>query len=296
MADLRKAVAQNVPGDFFVDSTCIDCDTCRQVAPRIFEEGEDTSFVAWQPTNCGERRDALRALLACPTGSIGCIDPHDVKSVMQDFPLRIDDGVFYCGYSSPDSYGAHSYFLTRPEGNWMVDSPKFVLPLVRRLEELGGVSAIFLTHRDDVADAEKYAAHFGARRIIHREELEAQPNSELVLDGLEATPLAADLLAIPTPGHTTGHCCLLFRNRFLFTGDHLGWSRDRQRLHAYYDYCWHSWAEQTKSMRRLQDYSFEWVLPGHGQRVELDCGNMATHLRDLVHRMSSRLQVATAQG
>ena len=39
MANPRKRVPENAPGDFFVDSTCIDCDTCRQIAPRVFGEG-----------------------------------------------------------------------------------------------------------------------------------------------------------------------------------------------------------------------------------------------------------------
>ncbi len=30
MADPKKRVLENVPGDFFVDSTCIDCDACRK--------------------------------------------------------------------------------------------------------------------------------------------------------------------------------------------------------------------------------------------------------------------------
>ena len=32
MANLKKRVPENFPGDFFVDSTCIDCDACRQIA------------------------------------------------------------------------------------------------------------------------------------------------------------------------------------------------------------------------------------------------------------------------
>jgi hypothetical protein len=36
MANPKKRVPENVPGDFFVDSTCIDCDTCRQIAPQVF--------------------------------------------------------------------------------------------------------------------------------------------------------------------------------------------------------------------------------------------------------------------
>ena len=45
MANPKKRVPQNVPGDFFVDSTCIDCDTCRQIAPRVFGEAPGASFV-----------------------------------------------------------------------------------------------------------------------------------------------------------------------------------------------------------------------------------------------------------
>ena len=36
MANLEKRLPENVPGDFFVDSTCIDCDACRQIAPAVF--------------------------------------------------------------------------------------------------------------------------------------------------------------------------------------------------------------------------------------------------------------------
>lgn len=41
MANLGKRVPENAPGDFFVDSTCIDCDTCRQVAPAVFGQATD---------------------------------------------------------------------------------------------------------------------------------------------------------------------------------------------------------------------------------------------------------------
>ena len=76
--------------------------------------------------------------------------------------------------------------------------------------------------------------------------------------------LADDLLVIPTPGHTRGHSVLLYRKKYLFTGDHLAWSARRSQLVAFRDACWYSWEEQTRSMERLLDYSFEWVLPGHG--------------------------------
>lgn len=285
MANFNKRVPQNVPGDFFVDSTCIDCDACRQIAPNVFGEGAEASFVKAQPASSVDRRDALRAMLACPTGSIGCLSDGDIKAVMDDFPLPVEDPVYYCGYNSPKSYGGNSYFVRHASGNWLIDSPKFVRPLVRRLEALGGVSNIFLTHRDDVADARRYAEHFQARRVTHRHELSSQPDAELVLDGAGPWPLENDFLAISTPGHTKGHCVLLFRERFLFTGDHLDWDRDERRLAASEDYCWYSWPRQAESMRQLAIYRFEWVLPGHGQKVHLPAGEMREQILSLVESM-----------
>src|SRR5678809_937803 len=64
VANPRKRVPDNVPGDFFVDSTCIDCDTCRQIAPAVFGQAAETSFVKAQPDAGTDRRVALQALLA----------------------------------------------------------------------------------------------------------------------------------------------------------------------------------------------------------------------------------------
>jgi glyoxylase-like metal-dependent hydrolase (beta-lactamase superfamily II) len=128
------------------------------------------------------------------------------------------------------------------------------------------------------------------RRIIHRHELSSQPDAEFILDGAGPWELAPSFLAIATPGHTRGHCVLLFRGRFLFTGDHLDWDRDERRLAASKDYCWFSWSEQTDSMRRLADYHFEWVLPGHGQKVHLPEPTMHEEMIGLVASMSRQRQ------
>src|SRR5450631_1537344 len=128
MANPKKRVSENVAGDFFVDSTCIDCDACRQIAPAIFGEAAETSFVKAQPVTITDRRQALQALLSCPTGSIGCLGDANVRAVMQDFPLLIEEPVYYCGYNSPKSCGGNSYLIRHPDGNWLIDSPKFVTP------------------------------------------------------------------------------------------------------------------------------------------------------------------------
>jgi len=256
MANIKKRVAEDVPGDFFVDSTCIDCDTCRQLAPNVFAEGEGHAFVHHQPTASEDRLQALRALVCCPTGSIGSLGDDRPASALGDFPLEIEQPVYYSGFNSPKSYGGNSYFVRHPRGNWLIDSPKYLPRLVRRFEELGGIAHIFLTHSDDVADAELYAERFGSRRIIHEAELHSQPGAEMVLKGVEAVRLADEFLAIPTPGHTKGHCVLLFRERFLFTGDHLAWDRHGRQLEAFHDYCWYSWHRQIESMQRLAGFDF----------------------------------------
>lgn len=290
MANIKKRLPQNVDGEFFVDSTCIDCDACRQLAPETFAESREHSFVYAQPQTEAETRKALRALLACPTGSIGTLHRNNAKEMMGDFPLHLQDGVYYSGFNSPRSYGGNSYFVQHPEGNWLIDSPKYLPHLVRRYEELGGLKYIFLTHRDDVAEADRYAERFGSQRIIHRAELSAQPGAEIIIEGNEPAELVPDFLVIPTPGHTRGHCVLLYRQRFLFTGDHLWWSRTSQRLDASEEFCWYSWADQTRSMERLRVLSFEWVLPGHGQQVRLPPDVMHRELALLVARMSASLQ------
>jgi glyoxylase-like metal-dependent hydrolase (beta-lactamase superfamily II)/ferredoxin len=281
MANPAARLPENAPGSFFVDSTCIDCDTCRQLAPATFGETSQFSFVKAQPRSAAERRAAYHALVACPTGSIGAAEKGGAVAAVRDFPMPIAPGVYYCGFNSPKSFGGNSYFVEHPDGNWLIDSPRFTEHLVRQFADRGGIRHIFLTHRDDVADAPKYAERFGAERIIHRLELSAQPDAERVLEGVAPIELKPGFLAIPTPGHTRGHCALLHR-KFLFSGDHVWWSRNRGRLTASRDVCWHSWPEQVRSVQRLAEYSFEWVLPGHGERASFPAGAMRGQVTRLI--------------
>jgi glyoxylase-like metal-dependent hydrolase (beta-lactamase superfamily II)/ferredoxin len=281
MARESLRLRENVAGSFFVDSTCIDCDTCRQLAPTTFGETGEYSFVQLQPRGTEEERAAYRALVACPTASIGAAEKSGAVEAVREFPMAVAPNVWYCGFASPKSFGGSSYFVQHAGGNWLIDSPRYVEHLARRFEEMGGVRYLFLTHRDDVADADKYAARFGAERIIHRLELSAQPDAERVIDGMEDVELAPEFVAIPTPGHTRGHCALLHRE-FLFSGDHLWWSRRRGRLTASRDVCWYSWPEQVRSVRKLAGYEFEWVLPGHGERVHFAREEMRREMEKVI--------------
>jgi len=267
MARVTDRLEQNVPGPFYVDRSCIDCGTCPRIAPDLFGAGESFSFVKRQPATGGERLRALMALVACPTASIGTVPRVSAAAAVAQFPERIAGNVFFCGFTSEDSFGAWSYFIRRgtARGNILVDSPRAAGPLVARLRREGGASMMFLTHRDDVADHAVFARRLGCERVIHEADVTGSTaGAERRLSGSEPIRLDEDLVAIPVPGHTRGHMALLYRETFLFTGDHLAWSPERNALHAFRDACWHSWPVQIRSMERLLDHRFEWVLPGHG--------------------------------
>ena len=290
MAQLKQRRKENAIGDFYVDSSCIDCDTCRWMAPETFNRQGTMSAVYQQPQNPTERLQAIQALLSCPTASIGTVaKPQDIKSVQQTFPLLVEENVYHCGYHSEKSYAATSYFVKRPDGNVLIDSPRFTPPLVKKLEKLGGIRYLYLTHQDDVADHEKFHQHFGCERIIHEDDIrEGTKNVEIPLSGSEPIELEKDLLIIPVPGHTKGHTVLLYNQQFLFTGDHLAWSSHLQHLNAFPRYCFYSWSEQIKSMEKLTDYSFEWILPGHGRRHHSDRETMQQELTECIAWMKQQ--------
>jgi glyoxylase-like metal-dependent hydrolase (beta-lactamase superfamily II)/ferredoxin len=284
MARIDAALDGNVGGNFFVDDTCIDCDLCRQIAPETFTAEAGQSVVSSQPESETQTHQAQMALVVCPTGSIGTRKATDLKDAIRSFPIEIEEGVYFCGFASRYSYGAASYLIVRPEGNILVDSPRFTSSLARGIAELGGISMMFLTHRDDVADHQKFHDHFGCERIIHRAEGRVVP-AERFLDGRVPVSLGEDLTAIPTPGHTRGHAVLHYKDRFLFTGDHLAWSPRYEQLVAFRELNWYSWPETIKSMAELTDYRFEWVLPGHGRRAHFEAEIMSMKMAECVEWM-----------
>ena len=73
MAEKTERLMQNVAGAYFVDSSCVDCDLCRNTAPDFFRRDEEigSSFVYRQPVTRDEIGLAEEAKQGCPTESIG---------------------------------------------------------------------------------------------------------------------------------------------------------------------------------------------------------------------------------
>jgi glyoxylase-like metal-dependent hydrolase (beta-lactamase superfamily II) len=206
---------------------------------------------------------------------------------MQDarasFPIHLEGGVYYCGFNSEKSFGANSFFIEQPDGNWLIDSPRYLKQLVEFFERKGGLRYIFLSHEDDVADCDRYAEHFGSTRIIHQADADAVPGAERLIDGEEPVHLATRFTAIPVPGHTPGSMALLYDERFLFTGDHLWWEPETQTLGAPQNLVWREKA-LIASVEKLLTHRFEWVLAGHGDRVKLPVPEMREKLTALLER------------
>ena len=61
MADRDDIQPENVEGKYYVDEQCIDCDLCREEAPKNFtrQEEEGYSYVYKQPEN--EEEEAMKA-------------------------------------------------------------------------------------------------------------------------------------------------------------------------------------------------------------------------------------------
>ncbi|MBI5433255.1 MAG: MBL fold metallo-hydrolase [Planctomycetes bacterium] len=286
MASRERALDSNVPGDFFVDSSCIDCDTCRWLAPTTFDRAGEHSRVHRQPDDDAERFAAELALVACPTGSIGVRERHDLEAASAAFPLVVEDEVHHLGFHDEASFGAASYLIVRSAsggGNVMVDVPRWNDGLARRIVELGGARRLFLTHVDDVGASARWAKFLGAERVMH--ERDAVAGVERELEGVEPIELEPELVVVPTPGHTAGSACLLWRSKFLFSGDHVAFSRSRGHVYAFRDACWFDWRVQLESMKRLARFDFEWILPGHGTRCRFTRDEMKEQMRRCIEWM-----------
>ncbi|WP_437486929.1 MBL fold metallo-hydrolase [Sorangium sp. So ce1014] len=280
------------------------------VLEGTYDEGSFTGVLR-QPRSQADLEAARTAVAACPVHALR-LKPPAVRprpgalgAPFSTWPRRIEEDVWALGHPSSDNVGATAYFIERPGGNVLVDLPKPNEAIFRFLEEHGGVRWIFITHGDNTAHHAEFAARFpGCRRILGFADVSASggPYSAITTDveiqlpdrpgpmTLEGAPLAdaelagAELAVLSQPGHTAGSMCLLYRGRFLFTGDHLAYSRRLGRMVAFRLQCWGDWERQIHSVRRLAVLAeagrlrFAWLLPSHGEwhRFEGDGGAPAT--------------------
>ena len=73
MANKDNKVAKNVPGQYYVDTECIACGMCHEIAPDFFLIDEDAgiAYVAVQPNNDDDKAACAEAMSSCPVEAIG---------------------------------------------------------------------------------------------------------------------------------------------------------------------------------------------------------------------------------
>jgi ferredoxin len=73
MAFVKDKLPDNVPGKYYVDRQCIDCDVCRDTSPANFTRNDENgySYVYKQPETQVEIELCEEALNACPVEAIG---------------------------------------------------------------------------------------------------------------------------------------------------------------------------------------------------------------------------------
>ena len=287
MARLQDRHPETVAGDWFVDDRCIDCDAARHVAPGLIARhpADGNSVFVRQPETDEEIAAAWRAAKVCPTRSVGHATLKRPET--PPFPHDLGDGVHRLGHNAQSSFGAHSYFVRRDSGNLMVDAPRWTREVYGPVGEMGGLDHVLLSHRDDVADAGRYAEHFGARVWIHRDDRDAAPYATDLIEGTEPTVINDSTVAIPVPGHTKGSVLYLVDDHLLFSGDSLAWNPRREELLAFRRACWYSWEEQTLSLGRLAtgEARFDRLFTGHGWSHDADAELFHRELVALVERM-----------
>ena len=231
-----------------------------------------------------------RAAVACPTQSIRNREAkRPAKSV---FPHELTPGVLAMGNNSSKSFGAHSYLVQREDGNLLTDSPRFQNSLAAHVDDLGGIAHVLLTHRDDVADADKWAERYGARVWIHEAEAEAAPYVTDLLRGDATVTIAPGVSSVFAPGHTEG--CVVFHvdDRWLFTGDTLHWNHRRDELDVTPKQTWHSWDVLANTMDVLSKLRVKWLFAGHGSWHHLGAERYAAEMQQLGPAMRDLGQLA----
>lgn len=289
MANQKKSRHENIPAAFYVDETCIDCGTCYWMAPQTFKEVHGKSAVYQHSEDERDLKQSFLALLSCPTTSIGVSNNSLIHSQWQnDLPRLIDENVWHTGYHSEKSFGAASYFITHEHGGLLIDSPRKNKKLVNQFQEWGGLKYQLHTHKDDIADADYYHQQFHSQRFIHHYDVnQYSAHFELIEKRESPFEIFPDFWVIPVPGHTRGHVVFLYKNKYLFTGDHLCYSLKKDRLIAFRNACWYDFSVQIESMKILLNFDFEYILPGHGAPCYFPVALMQQKLKQCLDWMYS---------
>jgi hydroxyacylglutathione hydrolase len=145
---------------------------------------------------------------------------------MADTMTQIRDDLFETRTDSPlPGLTTHAYLWRRPNGNVLFYSPASDADF-DAIDELGGVTAQYLSHLDEAGPnlariAERFASRLHAP-AVEVDVIGQHANVDVPVEGSRHVD-GNDVEVIPTPGHSVGSSCYLVTGvdgtKYLFTGD-----------------------------------------------------------------------------
>ncbi|KAE9455543.1 hypothetical protein C3L33_12555, partial [Rhododendron williamsianum] len=168
-----------------------------------------------------------------------------------------------------------------------LNDPRYTQRLASKIETMGGVRYMFLTHKDDVADHEKCPRY--TQRLASKIETMGgvrymfltHKYVEMTLHKFPLQTLLDDLISFSvTRDDVADHEKWSKRFRFFYADVEIKlegngpWNlgRDIELVytpgHSEVSACACHIPMQLKSVRLLLELDFEWILPGHGRRAE----------------------------
>ena len=188
-----------------------------------------------------------------------------VRSPARPSATDRDTGQIPTGSSGNDSSSQYE--------NVLVDCPAPTAAAIDRIQELGGVHWLLLTHRTAMgkpgsskACIAQIANQFNCQIIVQEQEAYLLPHLE-VRSFRDVLHLAPDLQCIWTPGHTPGSTCVFYSGQggVLFTGRHLLPNEEGQLMPIRQPKTFH-WSRQLRSINWLLETIVspapEWICPG----------------------------------
>jgi hypothetical protein len=68
--------------------------------------------------------------------SIHARDKNGIRAAEDSFPVPVQgtSSVYHCGFHDEKSFGCASYLVVRPEGNVLIDVPRYVPKLLKKIQ------------------------------------------------------------------------------------------------------------------------------------------------------------------
>ncbi len=150
-----------------------------------------------------------------------------------------------------ETLGGTAYFIVEKSGNTLVDCPPWHDGTIDFLQEKGGVTTLFITHRSAISNqVAKIQTALNCEIVIQEQEAYLMPEAEVTpfRDSWQRGALSA----IWTPGFSPGSSCLYYDNEggCLFTGRHLLPNQKAELLALRTAKTFH-WGRQLKGIDKL---------------------------------------------